>query len=148
MATLPNLAADAVEGLIGRRGASRARVQLNAALETTTEEVPVVLRNLSCTGAMLEGKNLPTVNRTAVLKRGGVEAMGVVVWHAGDRCGFHFFDPISHKLVVEEARRAPEAPAKVEKFHWTTCNNAVTAEQWRKAQEEARRERSGLKGFS
>ena len=148
MATLPNLAADAVEGLIGRRGASRARVQLNAALETTTDEAPVLVRNLSCTGAMLEGRNLPPVNRTAVLKRGGIEAMGVVVWQAGERCGFHFFDPIAHNLVVEEARRPPETPAKVEKFHWTTCNNAVTAEQWRKAQEEARRERGVLRSFS
>jgi len=123
-------------------------LQLNAVLETTTEEVRVLVRNLSCTGAMLQGSKLPPVNRTAVFKRDGIEAIGTVVWQERDRCGFHFFDPIPHEQVVMEARRPPEAPVNVDPYHWCTGGNAVTAEEWRKAQEAARRQRSALRGFS
>jgi hypothetical protein len=148
MATLPNFAAATTEALIGRRGASRARLQLNASLETTTGATPVVLRNLSCTGAMLQGRSLPKVNRTAVLKRHGIDAMGIVVWQEEDRCGFLFFDPISYELVVETAAAPPEATVRTDTMHWSVSNKVVTAEDWRKAQQAALRQRSGLRGFS
>jgi hypothetical protein len=148
MATLPNFAAATAEAIIGRRGASRARLQLNASLETTTGATPIVIRNLSCTGALLEGSRLPRVNRTAVLKRDGIDAMGIVVWQEENRCGFLFFDPVSHEQVVEAAASPPEAPVRSDPLHWELSEPAVTAEDWRKAQQAILRQRSGLRGFS
>ena len=148
MATLPDAIVETSTRPIGRRGAPRARLHLNAVAETTTEEVRVVVRNLSCTGAMLEGRKLPAVNRTAVLKRESVEAIGIVVWQEENRCGFHFFEPISHDEVVALSRRRPEAPVQPDPFHWSLGSNVVTAEEWRQAQEAARRERISLRSFS
>jgi hypothetical protein len=97
---------------------------------------------------MLQGRSLPKVNRTAVLKREGIDAMGIVVWQEEDLCGFLFFDPISHDLVVETAAAPLETTVQSEAMHWGVSNAVVTAEDWRKTQQAALRRKSGLRGFS
>jgi hypothetical protein len=118
---------------IGRRGAPRARVQTRATLETTTGVVSAILRNISCSGAMLEGSRLPKANRTAILRSGDVEVMGYVVWEEEDRCGFLFFDPLSHDTVVREARRqAAIASETMPKFEVAGISDTITVDDWLK----------------
>lgn len=136
--------------ITGRRGAARARVQLNAVLETTTGAIPIVIRNLSCTGAMLEGPNLPKPNREAILKRGQIDAIGVVVWSKGDRCGFHFFDPIAEATVVHLARTPPEpAPGSLPQHDLGAgVAEVITVDDWRFMKERCDHPYRPFRGFS
>lgn len=141
---------DTAQPMVGRRGAARARLQANASLETTTGKVPVIVRNLSCSGAMIEGSNLPALNRTALLKRGRIEALGTVVWQEGGRCGFQFYDDLPHDAVVAEARKPPEPPRRPAPTYWSPSGMAdvVSVDDWQKAKARAEREYRGLRGFS
>lgn len=135
---------------VGRRGAARARLQANASLETTTGEMPVVLRNLSRSGAMIEGRNLPALNRTALLRRGDIEALGTVVWQEQGRCGFQFYDALPHDAVVAEARKPPEPPRRPDPTYWSPSGMAdvVSVDEWQKAKARAEREYNAIRSFS
>jgi hypothetical protein len=140
---------ESVQAPIGRRAAARARLQANATLETTTGVASAVLRNLSCTGAMLEGRHLPKTNRTAILRSGDVEVMGVVVWAEEGRCGLHFFDPLSNEAVVREARKPPAAVADdVPKFEVAGISDVITLDDWLKAKARAQRGSRSFRSFS
>src|SRR3546814_8540796 len=62
----------------GRRETQRARVHLSAMLVATTREYAVTLRNISCTGAMVEGDDLPPNGRTVALRRGDIDELADV----------------------------------------------------------------------
>lgn len=126
---------------IGRRGAARARIRANAALVTTTGKLPVMLCNLSCTGAMAEGEALPPVGRDLLVQRDDFEVLATVVWRAGRQCGLHFYDPIDHDLVVREARKPPEAALrKVSRWDPVGIDDVRTSDDWQRAQAETRGE--------
>jgi hypothetical protein len=55
----------------------------------------VRIRNLSETGAMLEGASLPKAGRPLTLRRQELEMGAVVVWLNGSRCGVRFDGKIS-----------------------------------------------------
>lgn len=153
MATRPRDAeAEIAPDLItGRRGAARARLHVNALLETTTGELPVLLRDLSCSGARVEGEKLPALGRTALLKRGRLEALGIVVWHDGEgRCGLHFFDPLNIEEVIAEAQQPPEPARRPAQYYWkpTGASDVITAEDWQQARARAERQRRSMRGFS
>jgi hypothetical protein len=133
----------------GRREAPRARLHAIATLETTTGAVSAILRNLSCTGAMLEGSRLPRMNRTAILKSGDVEVMGLVVWEEEGRCGFHFFDPLSLDVVVGESRRRPSAAADIApKFEVAGLTDSISLDDWLRTKARAERRSRGFRSFS
>lgn len=138
------------EPQLGRRQAPRARVQVNAILETTTGAMQVVIRNLSRTGAMLEGSNLPKANREAFLKRGEIDAMGVVVWSQGDRCGFQFFDPITDGTVVDLARTPPEpvAASPLGPDLAAGVSDVISVDDWRFMKDRSDHPYRPFRGFS
>lgn len=132
--------ADAVT--TGRRETQRARVHLAAALIGTTREYPVTLRNISCTGAMVEGASLPPKGWTVALKRGDMDELGDVVWARGGFCGIHFFDPIPYAKVLELAALAPEArPEKAQSLYVAPAgrDDRLSAEEWARAKLRASR---------
>ena len=127
---------------IGRRETQRARVQLAATLSATTRDYPVALRNLSCTGAMVEGEALPATGRTVALKRGGIDELADVVWVRGSQCGLHFLDPIAHDRVLAIAACAPEAKISAPASLYTPPalpNERLSAEDWARAKLRASR---------
>jgi hypothetical protein len=131
---------------IGRRGAARARLHANAMLVTTTGKLPVVLRNLSCTGAMAEGANLPPKGRDLLLQRGDMEVLATVIWQSDDYCGLEFYDPIDHDMVVYEARRPPEEKArKVSRWDPIGIDDVRTPEDWQRVQAETRGEHGRIR---
>ena len=94
-----------------RRAAPRVRVALPAAADTAGGRKDVKLANLSRTGAMLEGPELPSVGFNVVLKSGNVDVFATVVWKMGDRCGITFDRPVREEE-VQRLRLAGEWSAR------------------------------------
>ena len=94
-----------------RRAAPRVRVALPAAADTVAGRKAVKLANLSRTGAMLEGPELPSVGHNVVLKSGNVDVFATVVWKMGERCGITFDRPVREEE-VQRLRLAGEWSAR------------------------------------
>lgn len=75
-----------------RPRASRKNLLLGATIEAGSLKAPVRLRNLSTTGAMLEGSTLPDPGVKLVLQRSEIRVGAIVVWHVQGRCGVRFDD--------------------------------------------------------
>ncbi|PSJ39121.1 hypothetical protein C7I55_16710 [Sphingomonas deserti] len=63
---------------------------LAASIEAGALNAPVRIRNLSETGAAIEGPALPHIGASFTLRRLDVSIAGVVMWVTGGRCGVHF----------------------------------------------------------
>jgi hypothetical protein len=75
--------------------ASRTNLLLAAAIESDTLKVPVRIRNLSETGAMIDGAAFPPIGATLILRRLDISVKATVVWHASGRCGIRFEGQVS-----------------------------------------------------
>jgi hypothetical protein len=53
-------------------------------------KAPVRIRNMSETGAMIDGAALPHVGSVLTLRRLEVDIGATVIWHANGRCGIRF----------------------------------------------------------
>ena len=73
----------------------RSNVFLVAALKTLEGTVPVRVRNLSATGALLEGDGLPGDAVGVLLERGQLSVHGEIAWRSGMQCGMRFDAEIS-----------------------------------------------------
>jgi hypothetical protein len=70
--------------------APRKNLMLSASIESDTLSAPVRIRNLSETGAMIDGAALPVAGARLVLHRADLRAEATVVWCEGGRCGIKF----------------------------------------------------------
>ena len=91
-----NRAADA-------RAAARASLYLAAALYCDGTSSPVKIRNISTTGALLEGATIPAEGSLVQLVRGGLIVHGLVAWASDCRCGLKF----SGSVDVQQWRASP-----------------------------------------
>jgi hypothetical protein len=71
------------------RDEPRANVFLSAVLTVDGASIPIRIRNLSPSGALLEGANLPS-NGDVMLRRGKLVAIGNVAWRGEGCCGVRF----------------------------------------------------------
>lgn len=101
-------------GGMERPRSPRRRVVLNGTLETLSGTLRVELRNLSCTGALVEGESVPDAGRELVLKAPGLDCFARVVWSDGERCGLQFDEPLSTAQVLELHRITPDAVRSAE----------------------------------
>lgn len=76
------------------RASRRTNLMLAATIEVAGRNAPVRIRNLSDTGALLEGNVLPLEGQSLVVMRGDLEIKAVVAWSTGDRCGVRFEQPM------------------------------------------------------
>ena len=90
-----------------RERAPRKNLLLAATIEAGALKAPVRIRNLSESGAMLEGAALPDIGTTFMLRRMEIEIGGTVVWREGGRCGVAFDGKVS---VDEWSAGVPQAP--------------------------------------
>lgn len=81
------------EGSAEDRASPRTNLLLSANAEVGGRILPVRIRNLSETGAMLEGAGLPDAGMKLVLARGDLHVSAVVAWAAGGRRGVRFDGP-------------------------------------------------------
>lgn len=70
--------------------ATRKNLMLAASIESAGSKAPVRIRNLSETGAMLDGAALPGPGASLLLIRADIQVSASVVWCAGGRCGICF----------------------------------------------------------
>jgi hypothetical protein len=82
------------QGAGARERAHRSNLFLSASFETAGTWNPVRIRNLSETGALLEGASLPAVGASLILKRQEVEIEARVAWLSPPRCGVAFQEAI------------------------------------------------------
>lgn len=75
------------------RASPRTNLLLSATAEAGGLALPVRIRNLSETGALIEGAGLPDAGMPLILKRGDLQVSAVVAWAAGGRRGVRFDGP-------------------------------------------------------
>ena len=122
-----------VEKIRGRRGA-RHKVFLFAKIVTTSDEIPVKLRNLTAAGTMIEGAKLPVVDSGVIIRRGSLEMFGTVRWVKGRNAGIHFDPPLSEQELwtqlagLPKQREEPKATAPYRR-PGVTRSAALSAEE-------------------
>ena len=78
---------------------------LSAKISTGGIEVPVVLRNLSTEGALIEGKDLPVEGTNTVFTRNELTVQGKIVWVEGRYAGVAFNRPLEREELLREVPR-------------------------------------------
>lgn len=76
------------------RASRRTNLMLAATIEVAGRNAPVRIRNLSETGALLDGNVLPLEGQSLVVMRGDLKIAATVAWSSGDRCGIRFEQPM------------------------------------------------------
>lgn len=89
--------------------AERKALMLSATIEAGPLKAPVRIRNLSESGAMIEGVTLPPVGSATTLQRNEIEIGGSVVWQSGRRAGIHFNGSVSVEEWIAGVKKPPEA---------------------------------------
>ena len=77
------------------RRSPRFSVLLVATLVTTWCERIVKLRNISATGAMIEGDRIPPTGTDILLRRGSLELFATIVWTRDKQAGLEFDEPLT-----------------------------------------------------
>ena len=85
----------------------RKNLLLSATIEAGALKAPVRIRNLSETGAMLDGAALPDVGTRFTLRRLEIEIGATVVWASSGRCGVAFDGKVSVEDWVAGVRQIP-----------------------------------------
>jgi len=80
---------------------------LSATLATERGELAVRVRNLSESGALVEGASLPCVQTNVRLFRNNLSVDGAVVWCSSGRAGLHFTNLIDIERWVRSGMSAP-----------------------------------------
>ena len=95
-----------------RRGSIRSRVLMVAKLRTPSREIDVRIRDVSATGARIEGADLPRPGSDVILKRGGLEGFARVIWAEGNAAGIQFDEPFDETELMLQLKglSAPRAP--------------------------------------
>jgi hypothetical protein len=78
------------DGQPDERRSPRFSVLLVARLVTTWGERIVKLRNISATGAMIEGDRIPPPGTDILLQRGALELFATIVWTRDKQAGLEF----------------------------------------------------------
>jgi len=87
------------------RRSSRSPVLLSAKVEVDGALVPVILRNLSADGALVEGKNLPAEGASTVFERNDLRIKGRIAWVAGRFAGIAFERHLNREEVLRHVPR-------------------------------------------
>ena len=87
------------DGAPDQRRSPRYRVLLIARLVTTYSERIVKLRDLSTTGAMIEGPRIPPPGTDILLQRGSLEVFGTIVWAKDMQAGIAFDEPLTETML-------------------------------------------------
>lgn len=98
------------------RRSRRSNVMLKATLEIPGDSLPVVLRNLSQEGALVQGEALPEEGTRVLFHRQGLSVPSRVAWshcgHAGLEFEFPLFPGELLRHIPSPATRGPAVPVK------------------------------------
>jgi hypothetical protein len=85
---------------IGKRAESRLRVRLPARLVALDFNLPVILCDLSKSGARIEAAGMPLRCCDVVLTWREFEAFGRILWSHSGETGIGFYDPIPPEWLI------------------------------------------------
>jgi len=83
------------------RGEARARVAMEASVDTIHGRSSAFILNLSCHGAMVQSEEVLSRGTDLVLKCGPLDVMGKIAWARDGRLGIEFDEPVSEDVVIE-----------------------------------------------
>jgi hypothetical protein len=86
----------------GTRREPRYSLLLCVKLLTSRGMLPARLRDLSLSGALIEGPALPPPGSALFLVRGHLEISARVAWRRGDRAGLEFNTPLTEAELLAE----------------------------------------------
>ena len=86
----------------------RRKTVFGGTLETLSDRYRVAVRNISCTGAMVEGDDLPDAGRDGVLRAQGLEFFCSIVWSKRGRCGLNFDERLTPHQVMRLHQITPQ----------------------------------------
>ena len=89
-----------------RRRAARETVMLAASAMSVTRSRSVMVADLSATGVLLGGRDLPAPGDDLLMVVGSQDRMGTVVWRSGDKCGVRLDEPLAHDNITLMEREA------------------------------------------
>ena len=84
----------------GRRAKPRARVALTATIECLSGQRRVLLRDVSETGALIEGTDLPGLGTDLIVRCGDIDVLATVVRVERNKCGLAFDEPANNQQIV------------------------------------------------
>ena len=87
------------------RRSNRSPVLLSAKIDVDGRLVPVVLRNLSAEGALVEGANLPAEGSATVFERNELRVSSRIVWVEGRYAGVAFDRHLAREELLREVPR-------------------------------------------
>jgi len=90
-----------------RRSFQRRSVMLVAKLVTPGAEYGIRIRDISATGARVEGDKLPPEGSDVILKRGFFSVFGRLAWNNGRDGGVIFDEPRDEDRLLEELKGLP-----------------------------------------
>jgi hypothetical protein len=100
---------------VQNRRSRRSNVLMKATLEMPGASLPVVLRNLSQEGALVQGGILPEEGTRVLFHRDGLSVPGEVVWSHCNHAGLHFDFPLFPREMLRHIptrERKPPPPIK------------------------------------
>ena len=101
------------DGQPEERRSPRFSVLLVARLVTTWGERIVKLRNISATGAMIEGDRIPPAGTDILLQRGALELFATIMWTRDKQAGLEFEAPLTEAELWMQVN-APQFPIVVD----------------------------------
>jgi hypothetical protein len=113
------------------RRSPRSKVLLSAVLEWPGRSLPVVLRDLSEHGALVESKGTIPVDSEVLFCRNDLRVRGHVAWVRGPAAGISFARPLNADVLLRDIRR-PAPPSLDEGLHrrpGVTTNGLSNEEQ-------------------
>ena len=87
------------------RRSNRSPVLLSAKIQVNGTMVPVILRNLSAEGALVEGASLPPEGSTTVFERNDLRVQSRVVWVEGRYAGVAFDRHLAREELLRDVPR-------------------------------------------
>jgi hypothetical protein len=84
------------------RNAPRFPTKVEAVLRIGHRRVPIVIGDISRTGAMIYGVRLPPRGERVALLAEGLEVRATIVWSGKDSCGLSFHAAVDPLAVVRE----------------------------------------------
>jgi hypothetical protein len=100
------MAQPAVQQDMNARSTPRSHLFLSATIHFDNISAAIRLRDLSVSGARIDGATLPATGATVTIRRGDLHAKGMIVWHSQKSCGLRFDSPLAlHKWMPEQASR-------------------------------------------
>jgi hypothetical protein len=104
---------------------TRSNLFVMAALYTGAGSMPVRIRNMSASGALVEAADLPAVGTHVRLSRGSISVTGEIIWADKQKAGMHFDSPTAPNDWMPRGNRGAGQQLADEVVHQTRLGSAV-----------------------